>query len=245
MLDDVVMSIDSQHRRNIARLLKEKISDRYQIILTTHDRIWDRHLRSEGVISSNNSIEFSTWTIDEGPFILSEKGDWGRIESLLEDGDVKGAAHRLRHTAEWFLREACYQMEAETIFKDRWSFGDFINSAMNRYKNLLKKAKNACNSWGESTKKLDKVDETRKKVFEEINNKVGEINPNVHYNADEWLSYTPEELKAVYIAFKNLYGLFWCDNCSSWIRVFKDGSKEVSVKCRCGKKADWNLESKK
>ena len=121
MLDDVVMSIDSQHRRNIAKLLKEKISDKYQIILTTHDRLWNRHLRSEGVVSSNKSIEFSAWSIDEGPLILSEKGDWGRIESLLKDGDVKGAAHRLRHTAEWFLREVCFQLEAETIFKDRWS----------------------------------------------------------------------------------------------------------------------------
>ena len=185
ILDDVVTSIDSQHRRNIARLLKEKISDKYQIIITTHDKLWDRHLRSEGVISSNNSFQLSAWTIDEGPYILSENGDWGRIESLLKIGDVNGAAHRLRHTAEWFLREACYQMEAETTFKDRWDFGDFLNSSMSKYRDLLKKAKNARNSWGMSTDKLDKIDKHRKEVYKKINIKIGEINPNIHYNPDE------------------------------------------------------------
>jgi chromosome segregation ATPase len=44
LLDDVVMSIDAGHRRDVARLLRQEFDD-LQLLITTHDKNWARQLR--------------------------------------------------------------------------------------------------------------------------------------------------------------------------------------------------------
>lgn len=244
MLDDVLMSIDSEHRRNVAELLKEKISENYQLIITTHDEIWSRHLKSEGVVKSDNLVVFSGWSLENGPYIISRSGnDWGKIEKRLEEGDVQAAAHRLRFTCEWFLREVCDRLNATVEFKDnhRWNFGDYYNGATSKYKDLLKAAKRARQSWGQDIDDLQDLDNKRKEVYSEINKIIGEVSPNVHYS-EEWASYTVNELEEVVDVFRELYHLFLCEECDSFIKVVKEGHKEVSMKCKCGEKIDCNLE---
>jgi wobble nucleotide-excising tRNase len=46
VLDDVLMSVDAGHRRQVCTLLKESFPDT-QFIFTTHDEIWLRHMKSE------------------------------------------------------------------------------------------------------------------------------------------------------------------------------------------------------
>ena len=47
VLDDVVMSVDAGHRRELCRLLRNEFP-RTQFVLTTHDRVWLQYMRSEG-----------------------------------------------------------------------------------------------------------------------------------------------------------------------------------------------------
>ncbi|MET3910186.1 wobble nucleotide-excising tRNase [Bradyrhizobium sp. S3.3.6] len=46
ILDDVVVSLDRNHRGMIVDLLKEQFADR-QVIIFTHDRDWYAELRHE------------------------------------------------------------------------------------------------------------------------------------------------------------------------------------------------------
>src|SRR5712692_5151163 len=46
VLDDVLMSVYAGHRREICTLLKTKFPDT-QFIMTTHDPIWLRHMKTE------------------------------------------------------------------------------------------------------------------------------------------------------------------------------------------------------
>jgi recombinational DNA repair ATPase RecF len=50
MFDDVVMSIDAQHRRPRAPLLKDRISPKHQLIITTHNKLWYQHLKTVGLL---------------------------------------------------------------------------------------------------------------------------------------------------------------------------------------------------
>jgi len=246
MLDDVIMSIDSQHRRPLAKMLKKEVSPDYQLIITTHDDLWFNHLKTEGVVKRKNSIKFTGWSIEEGPIrpIRLESG-WDRMEELIEKGDLHGAAHRLRRTAEWFLKEICERLGAEVKFKTngRWSLGDLLHPALSRYKELLKKAKKAEQSWGNDIDHLNQIDDKRKEVSDEINSLTREINPNVHYNAD-WSSYTIDDFKAVADAYRELYELLWCENCGTFVKAIEKNHEIVSLKCKCGEKANWNLEEK-
>lgn len=245
MLDDVVMSVDAEHRRPLARLLKEEISSDFQILMTTHDELWYRHLKTAGVLSRKSTIKFSNWSLQDGPQILGRSGDeWDRIEELLDEGDVQAAASRLRHTAEWFLREVCHQLGAEVRFKSdsRWTLGDFSGPAMSTFKNHLKQAKRAGNSWGHDISEINDLDNKRSDVYTQFNNEVGALNRNVHFNTDEWATFSVAEFRPVVNAFRDLYDLFWCSNCHSCVSLIEDGYEQVQLKCRCGSKANWTLE---
>lgn len=245
MLDDVVMSIDAEHRRPLARLLKEDISSRFQLLITTHDELWYRHLKTEGVVSSRNTVKFTSWSLANGPVRVDDLADgWDRIDALLEEGDVAGAAHRLRHTSEWFLREACHQLNAEVQFKadGLWSLGDFMGPALSKFKSLLKDAKRAEQSWGNDIGDVSTLDDQRSEVFRRLNMEQGAINPNVHFNENEWATFTPAEMREVVEVFHDLYELFWCSNCESCVRVSEQDHREVSIRCSCGQHANWTLE---
>ena len=56
ILDDVVMSIDSNHRRAFSQLLLKYFPNR-QFFITTHNRTWARQLQTDGIVQSKNMIE--------------------------------------------------------------------------------------------------------------------------------------------------------------------------------------------
>lgn len=245
MLDDVVMSIDAEHRRPLAKLLKEDISEDFQLLITTHDELWYRHLKTEGAVSTGNTVKFTGWSLGDGPVRVDQLADgWDRIDGLLTEGDVPGAAHRLRHTAEWFLREVCHQLNAEVRFKadGLWTLGDFMGPALSKYKELVKKAKVAEESWGNDISDIQALDDRRSEVYQQLNMERGSVNPNVHFNEDEWATFTPAEMRDVVDAFRDLYDLFWCENCGSCVRVSVQDHEEVGIRCSCGQKVNWTLE---
>jgi hypothetical protein len=98
VLDDVLMSVDSSHRREVCALLKSKFPNT-QFILTTHDPVWLQFMKSENLISGN--LIFGGWTVDTGPQIWSEGDVWSQIDEKLKKQDVSGAAGTLRRYLEY------------------------------------------------------------------------------------------------------------------------------------------------
>lgn len=245
MLDDVVMSIDAQHRRQLASLLAEEISENFQLIISTHDELWYRHLKTEGVVRSSNAVTFRSWSLENGPVRVDQLSDgWSRIEEFLDEGDVPGAAHRLRHTSEWFMREACHQLNAEVQFKSdgRWMLGDFVNPCLSRFKEILKQAKRAGQSWGNDIGPINELDNQRSDISGKIHDELGMVSPNVHFNENHWATFSTEEMREVVEVFKELHDTLWCDECGSCLQVMENDHKEVMVRCRCTQKANWTLE---
>jgi DNA repair exonuclease SbcCD ATPase subunit len=68
LLDDVVMSIDEGHRKQIAELFQGPISEEFQFIITTHDEIWEHQLQRLDVIPDENQYELD-WDKKSGTVV--------------------------------------------------------------------------------------------------------------------------------------------------------------------------------
>jgi energy-coupling factor transporter ATP-binding protein EcfA2 len=241
MLDDVMMSVDAEHRRALANLLATRFPHR-QLIITTHDRSWANQLRAEGVVVARSTLHFSGWDVDTGPRVLEEKALWDRMAVDLASNDVPTAAHRLRRGAEDFFAEICDGLEARVRFRttSRLELGDLIPAAMSRYKELIRLGKSAAQSWGDSAAmdRLVELDSVASQIFDRTQVEQWAINDNVHYNS--WANFTPDDFQPVIDAFQDLFDMFRCPECETLLRVATTDSKPSGVSCRCGRLA-WTL----
>jgi hypothetical protein len=244
ILDDVMMSVDADHRRELCHLLATSFRDR-QFLITTHDKTWANQLRYEGIVDSRRAIEFFNWNIDTGPQVNCEVDMWSQIEEDLQKNDVPSAAAKLRHGSEAFFGMVCDSLKAQVTYNltGRWELGDFLPAAIGQYRKLIKQAKKAAQSWGEKDKFeiLSELDSTASQIFARCNAEQWAVNVNVHYNA--WANFSKKDFQPVVEAFQDLYGLFICSKCRGALRVATVGASPVSVRCNCGS-VDWNLEEK-
>jgi hypothetical protein len=98
-MDDVVTSVDTNHRRQFCNLLKE-VFPKVQFIITTHDEVWARQMRSSGLIGRQSLVRFHGWSVDGGPLYGSVGDFWEQIGADLGRDDVPSAAHKLRRNLE-------------------------------------------------------------------------------------------------------------------------------------------------
>jgi len=245
ILDDVIMSIDRGHRRNICALLKDAFPDK-QLIITTHDTTWARQLKSEGLVTRKNMIHFLNWNIETGPIIEMEKDLWDKIKEDLEKDDAPSAAHKLRRNAECFFDDVCDFLRATGLpYKatHQWDLGEFASAAISTYKKYLRRA--VVNSKKmDQQEKLCELEKLEKEANEVISRSLIEqwaINRNVHY--DRWEEFGKRDFEPVVCAFKDLFKLFACSSCGSMItRIDSEGETPMSlIACNCGK-VFWNIQ---
>lgn len=93
VLDDVLMSVDSSHRREVCKLLRSQFP-KVQFILTTHDPVWLQFMRTENLIGT--SVSFGSWSVDAGPQVWDDVDIWKDISDRLAKNDIAGAAAALR-----------------------------------------------------------------------------------------------------------------------------------------------------
>ncbi len=244
ILDDVVMSVDAEHRRHLCRLLATSFPGR-QFLITTHDKTWANQLKSEGVVRSRELVEFYNWSIEAGPQVGFEPEIWTRINKDLQQHDIPGAAARLRRGSEYFFAMVCDALKASIPYRldSRWELGDFLPAAMACFRVFLKRAKDAAQSWGhqEAFQELQEIDSTVGGIYKRSQAEQWAINANVHYN--NWANFEEADFRPVVEAFEDLYGLFLCAKCKGLLHLATKGMTQVAVRCNCGK-VDWNLTRK-
>lgn len=235
VLDDVLMSVDAGHRRQVCALLKERFPNT-QFIFTTHDEIWLRHMKSEGLIKGRNFAHFRTWTVDLGPAEWDDRDVWAELDDHLAKNDVRAAAALLRHYLEHFAKEACDRLRASVEFRGDAQFmlGDLLPSATSALGEMLKKAKAAANSWNQK-EGLDLINAIET-GFGEAKIKTGydnwQINTAVHFN--EWADLNRSDFAPVVTAFRGFTDAFICDKCNEIYFVSPDRGKKEALRCGCG-----------
>jgi energy-coupling factor transporter ATP-binding protein EcfA2 len=242
ILDDVVMSVDADHRRELCKLLIKNFPHR-QFLITTHDKTWASQLKTEGVVTSKGSVEFFSWSVDTGPQTNNETSAWEKIETDLQKNDVPSAAGKLRRGSEQFFSETCDVLQAQVRYRanGRWELGDFMPATISRYKTLLKNAKLVAQSWGnqENIKTLNEIESIFGQIVARTQSESWAVNASVHYN--NWASLGEKDFRPVVEAFQDLHSALTCSTCHSVFYVSTTGVELESLKCNCGK-VNWNLK---
>lgn len=225
LLDDVMMSIDSGHRSNIANLLAGDISNRYQILLTTHDKTWDRHLHLTSEF--DKQVRFSKCSLEGGPLpVESISEPWERIEYFIERDDVTSAAAWIRKTVEWYSRRACAALKADVPYHEledeSLQIGRLFTAAITQYQSLLENGTVVTQTdYPQSLYDQGQIDddlEALEELKQDLERHLNLLHRNVHHNDAEAAFYTGEELKSERDVFRRAYDLLYCDDCGSWVK---------------------------
>lgn len=237
VLDDVVTSVDTNHRRQFCKLLKETFPD-VQFIITTHDEVWARQMQSSGLVSRRSLARFHGWTVDGGP-IYGQGGDfWARIEADLASDDVPGAAHKLRRNLESSLADIAAAIQGQVVFRadNNYDLSSFFAAVKGRHGNLLKKAIESANSWNNDVamQQVENLKAERAKAILAQDGENWAINALVHNN--DWATMAKADFVPVVNACRQFLDLFTCASadCDSWIYVLGIPGKEEEVRCPCG-----------
>jgi len=236
VLDDVLMSVDAGHRREVCNLLKSEFPDT-QFVFTTHDEIWLRHMKSAGLIQGKGFAHFRTWTVDVGPTEWDDRNVWDEIDGELKKNNVKGAAGLLRHYLEHFAGEACDRLRAQVEYRGdaQFTLGELLPNAVSALGSRLKKAKAAANSWNQ--KEVLEVITDREQQFSAAKaaSKVDEwqLNTAIHFNA--WDNLQRADFEPVTVAFRALTDAFMCESCEGQLYVSPErGPNMDALRCGCG-----------
>ena len=245
VLDDVLMSVDAGHRREVCSLLKLHFSST-QFVITTHDDIWLQHMRTEKIVSSKSFVHFKRWSVDDGPVIWAGNEVWLQIQAELADSGVSTAAGTLRRYLEYISAQLAHKLQAEVPFRGdaRWELGELLPSAISRCLELLRKAKAAAHSWQDEGAKLT-IQSLENKIVAAYAHTQAEqwpMNASIHYN--EWIRLQEEEFKPVASAFEELLNLLRCSTCETYFHVLPlRGSGAEVLRCDCGK-SSFNVKKK-
>jgi ABC-type branched-subunit amino acid transport system ATPase component len=236
VLDDVLMSVDAGHRREVCSLLKKEFPNT-QFIMTTHDPIWLRHMRTEGIIGGRSAVHFRNWSVDHGPTRWDARDVWTEIEDYRKGSDVRAAASLLRHYLEYESAELCHRLRAPVEFRSdaQYQLGELLPPAIMRMRELYRRAKEAANSWNQ--KEIIGQISVREAEFIKLaaasKTEQWQVNVAVHYNS--WENLGKEDFAPVVKAFRDLLGGFICMDCGEYLRVSPDRETPESIRCGCGK----------
>lgn len=242
VLDDVLMSVDSGHRREVCKLLKREFPNT-QFIMTTHDPIWLQHMKTEGLTGSRASVQFRKWTVDQGPSEWDDRDVWTEIGDYVKKSDIRPAAAVLRGYLEYTAGQLCHRLRAPVPFHGdaQYELGELMPAAIQRLKRLYAKGSAAANSWGQ--KELVKHLSGRSAGFTTLADasraEQWQVNAAIHFNS--WENLTKEDFQPVVDAFRSLLAGFCCPKCGEYLFVSPDRESPDAVRCGCG---DTNINLK-
>lgn len=226
LLDDVISSFDSNHRKRFADLLFEKFS-KHQIILLTHENEWFQYV-SQLAKRNGWQINEIKWSDTEGTHIDAEPSDLReQIETNLARGYVGLIGNPMRKYLEHTLKDVCANLEVKVDFR----FNELNEKRMpDELLNELKSRINKCSS--ELKAQMPVIDRI--------------VNSNILGNLlshDNPFSPKIGDLKAFWADFVEMEKLFYCQDptCKKPIVSMKNyDTVAKKVRCSCDKtKYDW------
>jgi hypothetical protein len=222
VLDDVLTSVDVHHAVRLSELLLREFKD-YQILVTTHDRIWFEHLRDIQarcrVTNSFINKVIHRWSIDEGPDIREPEDERTEIDRLIADGSAHDIAATAGRLLEHVLQEMRYSLRLSVKAKrgEQYELGDlwpaFYATVKNNYPTLYQAGR----------KILEALD-----VRWPVRNWIG-----AHRN--QWAQNVPRTNAIEFaVAVKDLFDLLFCSSCRRF--VAPSATPLGQVACRYGDK---------
>lgn len=243
VLDDVLMSVDTGHRREVCRLLMTKFPNT-QFILTTHDRVWLQYMKTEGLIKGGQF--FGGWNVETGPRIWDDADIWTEIQAALDNDNVPHAAALLRRYLEYIATVLADNLRAQVEYRGdaNYDLGDLLPSVLNRWRNRLNQGIKSAAHWGHDDVRaaLEAKLGEAKTLIQKTNAEQWAINKSVHFN--DWENFTKDEFTEVSDAFKALLDHIRCQHpkCGGYPYLTPRKGASEQLRCNCGT-IDINLKS--
>jgi len=227
VLDDVISSFDSAHRKRFADLLFEKFAD-YQFILLTHELEWFSYVQQLAKRKGWTIGEIK-WTEAKGAHLEDKPNDLKElIERELANSSVETLGNPIRKYLEAKLKEICLNLDVKVSFR----LNDVNEKRMPD--ELLNELKSKINKNGGQDLK------TKIPVIDRVANSSLLGNLLSHDNP-----FNPKlgDLKAFWADIKEFETIFYCQetNCKR-PKVSIKNYDNVAKKIRCGcdkTKYDW------
>jgi hypothetical protein len=227
VLDDVISSFDSTHRKRFAELLFEKFSE-YQIILLTHEKDWFENIVKPLTKNKNWITNEIKWTETKGTHIEEEPLEIRAfIETSLAESKIDNLGNPIRTYLEHFLKEVCLNLDVRVSFKP-----NSINEKR-MADELICELKSRINDKSPDLK-------TKISIIEKVGNSLLLVNLLSHDNP-----FNPKigDLKAFWFDIIELEKLFICqESTCKKPKVSLSNYDTVAKKIRCGcdaTKYDW------
>ncbi|UYP48604.1 DNA replication and repair protein RecF [Candidatus Lokiarchaeum ossiferum] len=224
ILDDVLTSIDSQHRSRYCDLLLSNFPNQ-QLIITTHDKIWfdyiSGHIRAKGQQSKFLEIQIIRWDLEGGLQFKKVIPEEDMIDKLIEDNLMSAAGNQIRILFERILKDFCKMFEFSLKYKENndHTIGDLFPTIKKQICGLI---------LNEPLK--SRVDNLFTKI--EAHRWMGNLLS--HDNMDR-SSITTEEVQIFKELVFSLNKLFICDDCNNKMVYAKElrTIKCKSLDCVC------------
>jgi energy-coupling factor transporter ATP-binding protein EcfA2 len=226
VLDDVISSFDTNHRKRLADLLLEKFSD-YQLIVLTHERNWYEYL-ANAVRGKAWKINVVKWGNDTGTYVDEPTEHIkARIESKLGSGQLDAVGNEIRKYLEHILKEIAFNLEV----KVRYLYNDTNEDRM--VYELLTELKAKINKHaGPPLKGAAIIDRLLASSF--IANKDSHDSAFVAEGGD---------FRAIWKDVRELEDLCYCGNCGRCLSLKHHDDVNKLVRCGCtvpdAKSCDW------
>jgi hypothetical protein len=218
ILDDVLHSIDGQHRLATAQLILNEYKD-HQIIISTHDRLWFEHLTRIGTHKKIKKYRISAWSLEGGPCFGDHKSDSGwlsspdREKAIPEDKIIRAA-----RLLEDILQNLCFLINVSVPYNP---IGLYTLDPL--WSGFYSKARKKSNLYVQNSK-----------VFEDIEQLRRERNwAGAHYNS--WARGISDfEANQSVQSVLLLYSIIYCCDCNSFIMEIPK-LQEDTWRCKCEK----------
>ncbi len=225
ILDDIVSSFDTEHRKRLADLLIEKFND-YQIIVLTHEKDWFELMKNLVKGRANWYIQALKWSEAEGTHLDESFIDLNNIiESKIKNNDEIGLGNLIRKYLEKILKEICEELEVYVKYRNNETNEKRMSAEL---LSCLKSKVNKQPSKGIFTEKIDKL----------LNNSLFIGNIDSHYDT---FRVSIGDCKAFWDDVEKFKNLFYCDKCEKSVSVRYYSEVDRKIRCKCGALTyDWN-----
>lgn len=227
LLDDVISSFDSNHRKRFADLIFEKFAD-YQIILMTHESEWYQYV-SQLARRKNWLINEIKWSDARGTFIEDKPTDLRKtIEINLTNGNNDILGNPIRKYLEHTLKEICANLEVKVNFRF----------------NALNEKRMSDELLNELKSKIDKSSSELKAQMPIIDRIIASNILGNLLSHDNSFSPKIGDLKIFWLDLVEMEKLFFCQetSCKKPVLVKHYDTVAKRIRCGCGKTSyDWKM----
>lgn len=228
ILDDIISTVDLEHKEQVIRLLFKYFDD-YNFLITTHNKLWFEQLNRYS--TSNNKrndftfVEILNWDKIEGPKFSRKLTNKEYIEKYIELNDTYAAGNAIRRYLEFVLNDLCLINSIPLPLKKHYTVNDYYENVEPFFKDMFK-----------NTGIQSKYEE----VFQELNNTLYMGNMLSHNNEANYDLHIKDIEKFKNAVF-NFEKAFKCESHKgAYLKFDKKRKIAMCTKDKCNKIVRFN-----